>query len=78
MKHEHTKGLSTLWRHRLASALRGSLTDDDRAFSLALQGRRLELALFPIAALADLLKQQFKLMNIRKLREESRSTIRQQ
>lgn len=56
---------------RLSSALRGSLTDDDRAFLLSFEAGDPDWSLFPVAVLAELPAPQFKLMNIRKFREAS-------
>jgi len=56
---------------RLVEALRGSLTDDDRAFLLSFEAGEPDWSLFPIAALAALPAPRFKLLNIRKFREAS-------
>ena len=56
---------------RLISALRGSFTEDDRAFLLSFETGDPEWSRFPIPALAELPAPQFKLMNIRKFREAS-------
>jgi len=56
---------------RLVTALRGSFTDDDRAFLLSFEAGDPDWSLFPIAALDELPAPQFKLMNIRKFREAS-------
>lgn len=66
--------LATL-EHRV-STLRGSFTDDDRAFLQSFEAGDPDWDRFPIAALAELPAPQFKLMNIRKFREVSRSAIR--
>ena len=56
---------------RLVSALRGSFTDDDRAFLLSFEAGDPDWSLFPVAVLAELPAPQLKLMNIRKFREAS-------
>ncbi|GLV23911.1 nucleotidyl transferase AbiEii/AbiGii toxin family protein [Sphingobium sp. TomTYG45] len=53
----------------LVNALRGSFTDDDRAFLLSFEAGDPDWGRFPIATLAELPAPQFKLMNIRKFRE---------
>ena len=55
----------------LVGALRGSFSDDDRAFLLSFEAGDPDWSRVPIAALADLPAPQFKLMNIRKFRDAS-------
>lgn len=56
---------------RLVSTLRGSLTNNDRAFLLSFEAGDPDWSRFPIAGLAELPGPQFKLMNIRKFRGAS-------
>lgn len=55
---------------RLVQAIRSSLTDDDRGLLRSFEAGDPAWDLFPLAGLADLPAPQFKLLNIRKFRED--------